>query len=214
MPSTVNISLLEPDDNLLARAAEIVTAGGLIVYPTETLYGIGADGRNPRAVDAVQRVKKRKDKKPILLIVPSADVLNGLVTDVSADARRLMETFWPGPLTLVFEAVNGLPEGITQGTGTVGVRVPSSALCLNLLRMCGCPLTSTSANISGQSPPTTVEAIEQELGNGIELFLNGGTLPPSEPSTVIDVSGNVPRIVREGAVTRDAIKTILPEIQL
>lgn len=214
MSTTVSISIREPEDHALMRAAEVIHSGGLIVYPTETLYGIGADARNPLAVGGVQRVKRRADGKPILIVVASAEALIGLVDEVNDVARLLMDAFWPGPLTLVFKASKGVPEGITHGLGTVGVRVPSSAVCLKLLDRCGCPLTSTSANISGQSPSRTITHIRQELGEGIDLYLDAGELPEAKPSTVIDVTSPVPRIVRAGLISNEAIRNIIPELSI
>src|SRR5512135_891774 len=142
-----------PEDRPLVLAAEVVQAGGLIVYPTDTLYGIGANAWNAGAVLRVQHVKQRVEKKPILVLIASLESLHGLTEEISPAAQQLMDTFWPGPLTLVFKASVLLPPDLTSGTGTIGVRLPSSRLCARLLELCGSPLTSTSANLSGEPVP-------------------------------------------------------------
>jgi len=209
MSKTLSVHLDLQDDEPLQQAAEVVRQGGIIVYPTETLYGIGADAFNGAAVRRVQEVKRRSESKPILLIIRSVDMLKGLVTEVPPDAVRLMEAFWPGPLTLIFKAEPGLPRELTQGTGTIGVRVPSSAVCLRLLELSGCPLTSTSANVSGASVPRTVSGIRKALHEGIDLYLDAGELPSHTPSTVLDVSTSRPKILRDGAISRKRLQEFI-----
>lgn len=208
----MNVTPSAPEDRTMVLAAEVVQAGGIVVYPTETLYGLGANAWNPEAVRRVRDLKRRPDNKPILVIVASEEAVRGLAVDISPAARTLMKAFWPGPLTLVFAAAPGVPEGLTHGTGTIGVRIPSSPLCRTLVALCGSPVTSTSANVSGGPPPLTVKGIESALGPGVDLYLDGGTLPASLPSTVIDVSGERPRLIRAGAVPTDRITTIIPEL--
>jgi len=194
----------------LAAAAETLRAGGVIVYPTETVYGIGADAFNAAAVNRVQEVKGRTNAKPILVIVRSMDMIRGLVAEVPSAAELLMKHFWPGPLTLVFKAMPGLPQGLTQGSGTIGVRVPSSTLCLRLLDLCACPITSTSANLTGMPVQETVMEISRVLGGAIDLYLDGGALSGGVPSTVVDVSTDHPKILRTGAVSLARLQEIIP----
>lgn len=200
------------DPGTLRRAAGIMNAGGVIVYPTETLYGIGAHALNPGAVKRVREVKKRGDGKPILVIVSGAQMVPDLVREVSVEASILMSAFWPGPLTLVFRASAVVPDEITQGTGSVGIRVPSHEFCLALVRECGFPVTSTSANISGEDPPRRVADIKIALNEGVDLFVDGGELPSRLPSTVVDVLSSPPRLVRRGAVPAEALVHVLPHI--
>lgn len=123
-----------------------------------------------------------------------------------------MNAFWPGPLTIVFNASDTVLPELTQGKGTIGVRIPSCAVCLRLLELVGSPMTSTSANLSGDTPLDTIASMRSVLTPGIDLYLDAGTLPPSKPSTVIDVSGASPRILREGAVPADAIRRVIPAL--
>jgi L-threonylcarbamoyladenylate synthase len=192
-----------------ADAARVIGGGGVIVYPTETLYGIGADALSAGAVRRVAEVKRRPDTKPIPVIVQDADALRRLAASVPPAAHLLMEAFWPGPLTIVFPALDGLPPPLAAGSGAIGVRIPSSPFCLELLRAAGVPLTSTSANPSGAEPPRTVAAILEALGDGVELSVDAGELPPSLPSTVVSVTGPRPRLLRAGAVPARRIAAVV-----
>jgi len=211
MALRVSVNREQPDPASLVLAAEVIQAGGVIVYPTETLYGIGANALNPQAVTRVHVAKRRDEKKPILVLVPQADAVEDLVSAIGPTARLLMTTFWPGPLTLVFRASMRVPAELIRGGGTIGIRVPSNLLCIKLLQLAECPLTSTSANISGQPSMRSIDEIQKALQSSVDLYLDAGLLPESKPSTVVDVSGNVPVIVREGAITRDAILTVIQE---
>jgi L-threonylcarbamoyladenylate synthase len=203
-----------PEDRVLVLAAEVLQAGGIVVYPTETLYGIGANAWNPEAIAKIHRLKRRRENKPILVLVATEEAIRGLVVDISPSARTLMKEYWPGPLTIVFAAAPDVPAGLTQGTGTIGIRIPSSGLCRSLVQLCGCPVTSTSANVSGGNSPQSVAGIETALGAGVDLYLDGGMLPPSLPSTVVDVSGSRPRLIRAGAIAAERLKQTLPDIIL
>lgn len=213
MSLVLPIDLRNPGRDALEQAAAVVRRGGVIVYPTETVYGIGADAGNAEAVARVVKAKRRTDGKPILVLVPSRALLQSLVREVSADAERLMSVFWPGPLTLVFRAANGIPPEITGGGGTIGIRVPSSLLCLRLLEIAGCPLTSTSANLSGASVARSVGEIARTLGEGVECYLDGGELPERKTSTILDVASDVPVLLREGAIPVAELRKVIPGLQ-
>jgi L-threonylcarbamoyladenylate synthase len=212
MTEAIAIDRNTPDDSVLQHAADVVRSGGLIVYPTETLYGIGADASDPAAIRKVHEAKGRTERKPILVIVDSVEMMLPYVETVSLAARILMEKLWPGPLTLVFKASGLVSSELVQNTGTIGIRIPSSRLCLRLLAHLRVPLTSTSANSSGEKPLRTIKKIQGRL-TGIDLYLDAGELPESQPSTIVDVSGDIPRVLRGGAVTTESIKQVLLEIQ-
>ena len=195
------------------EAVRVVRKGGLIVYPTETLYGIGADPWNEEALARIGQVKRRPDGKPILLVASSFDAAGTFVHGVSPAAVKLMERFWPGPVTLVFTARDTVSSLLTQGTGRIGVRVSSHPLTRRIAEGLGGPLTSTSANVSGEPPPTDVAGIMGALGNGIDLYLDAGVLAPSSPSTVVDVSTDDPLLLREGVVTYDTLLEIIPSMR-
>ncbi len=213
MSLLLHLNSEEVEESTLVAAFDVIRTGGVIVYPTETLYGIGADATSSAAVRKVLQVKKRKDTKPILVIVHSVEILQLLVAEIPASAERLMTEFWPGPLTLVFKALREIPEEVTQGSGTVGARIPSNAFCLELLRRCNCPLTSTSANISGEPIHRTIDEIKKALDEGIDLFIDAGVLPESKPSTVVSVVPENPKLIREGVISFDSLRKVVPTIE-
>ncbi len=212
MALTLQVSLLHPEDKPLVLAAEVVQAGGVIVYPTETLYGIGANAWDGAAIAKVRALKQRMEHKPILVVAHSDEQIRSLVGEPGDVGTRLMAAFWPGPLTLVFKASKQVPDLLSRGLGTIGVRIPSSPVCLRLLELCGCPLTSTSANLTGTPPKYAVDDIRRELPRGVDLYLDGGPLPPSLPSTVVDLSVSPPHVVREGAVSRERLRAVVPAL--
>ena len=213
MALTLAVDRERPADRPLVLAAEVIQAGGVIVYPTETVYGIGANAWDGSAIAKVRALKHRTDQKPILVIVHSQDQLAALVDGISPLARQCMDAFWPGPLTLVFKASGRVPDLLSRGTGTIGIRIPSSPVCLRLLELAGCPLTSTSANISGQPTLQTAADIRKAIPIGIDLVLDAGVLPPSDPSTVLDVSGLEPRLIRAGAVSEGRLREVIPSLR-
>jgi L-threonylcarbamoyladenylate synthase len=212
MSLVLKVDPAQPEDKPMVLAAEVIQAGGVIVYPTETLYGIGANAWDGAAIAKVRAIKKREGQKPILVIIGSEQHLSALTSEVSEEARMLIARFWPGPLTLVFKATKEVPDLLSRGSGSIGVRIPSSALCHRLLSLCGCPLTSTSANISGGKSLYSVNDIRRAIPRGVDLFLDGGDLPPTLPSTVVDVTLSPPRILRQGAVTTIALREVIPTI--
>ncbi len=211
MALTLTVDLKNPEDKPLILAAEVIQAGGIVVYPTETLYGIGCSAMHPRALQRVQDLKKRAEPKPILVLVRSREELRPLVREVTETAEALMNAFWPGPLTIVFQASESVLPELTQGKGTIGIRIPSCRVCHRLLEFVGSPITSTSANLSGDTPLNTIASMLSVLTPGIDLYLDAGVLPPSKPSTVIDASGSLVRILREGAIPTADILAAIPE---
>lgn len=212
MALTLAVDREHPADRPLVLAAEVIQAGGVIVYPTETVYGIGANAWDGTAIAKVRALKHRTDQKPILVIVGSRDQLVSVVDGITPLAERCMDAFWPGPLTLVFKASTRVPDLLSRGTGTIGVRIPSSPVCLRLLALAGCPLTSTSANLSGMPALHTVSEIRQVIPLGIDLVLDAGELPPSDPSTVLDVTTDQPRLLRAGAVSEARLREVVPTL--
>ena len=183
------------------------------MYPTDTVYGIGADPYNETALLRVQRAKHRLESKPLLLITYSVESVRSIVENIPPAAIPLIKEFWPGPLTLILPARPGMSTLITQNSGTVGVRIPANALSLRLTELYGGPIISTSANITGEPTPASLDEIVRTLGDGVDLYLDAGLLPLSGPSTLIDMTVTPPRILRGGAVTRNQLRTVLPEIQ-
>lgn len=206
---TVAVHSGVPGEKVIERAAAVVISGGVIVYPTETLYGIGVDAGNVSALRRVYDIKGREGAKALLVIVDDFERLRPLVQQVTPEAHALMHAFWPGPLTLVFNASPMVPVEITAGMGTIGARVPSNDFCRALVQACGRPITSTSANRAGEPTPNNIGQIRNALPEGIDLFIDAGALPASAPSTVVDVTTSPPRLLREGAVPWDHIARTL-----
>ncbi|MCI0548943.1 MAG: threonylcarbamoyl-AMP synthase [Candidatus Rokubacteria bacterium] len=197
---TVRVDPVSPAPAMLASAGAILRRGGLVAFPTESFYGLGADAGSAAAVARVFTVKGRPDAKPLLVLVDGIAMVERLAADVPPRARELMARHWPGPLTLILRAVPELPAALTAGTGTVGVRMPGHAVALALVRAAGRPVTAPSANPSGAPPPTTAEAVCRDLGPGVDLVVDAGPTAGGPASTIADCTVWPPRIVREGPV--------------
>ena len=187
-------------DAVFARCREVIRGGGVVAYPTDTFYGLGADPRNREAVRKLFSIKGRSADQPILLLVSDRSGVNAWVSSVTPSAERLMDRFWPGPLTLVFPAAAHVLPELTGGGGTIGLRVPGSDMARSLLRAVGTALTGTSANRSGGRDLRTADEVIAEVGDRVDLVLDGGAAPGDRPSTVVDVTGASPRIIRQGVV--------------
>ena len=184
----------------MASAAAVLAGSGLVAFPTETFYGLGADARKPGAIRRIFDVKGRPETKPVLLLVDSIAMAESLVEEIPSQARVLMARHWPGPLTIVFRARAAVCAEVTAGSGTVGVRMPAHAVAMALVRALGAPVTAPSANPSGEPPPTTAEHVLAAFEGKIELVLDGGKTAGGPASTVVDASVDPPRILRAGAV--------------
>ena len=192
------IDPVHPDETILQVAADIIRDGGLVAFPTETVYGIGADGTNPAAIRRIYAAKGRPESKPILVLVSGRRDLDRLVRCIPGRVQALMETCWPGPLTLVFPALESVPrELLGQGT-TIGVRHSGAAIAGALCRAVGGPVTAPSANRSGGPEPLTADDVAAQLDGRVDLILDGGRSPSDQPSTVVDISTGIPRLIRAG----------------
>jgi L-threonylcarbamoyladenylate synthase len=189
----------------IARAAAVVAAGGVLLYPTDTIYGLGCDALRPGSVRRVYALKERPEEKPMIVLVSGVAMAESLVAEVPAAARAIMRAFWPGPLTLLFPADAARVPWLTGATGKIGLRYPEHAFCRRLMEASGLPLLSTSANRSGEAYAGDVSALRALFGSSVDLFVDAGALPASAPSTIVDVSSGVPALVREGAVPASAL---------
>ena len=187
-------------DAVFARCREVVRAGGVIAYPTDTFYGLGADPRNREAVRKLFDIKGRKTDQPIILLLSDRSDVAAWAALVTTSAERLMDRYWPGPLTLVFPAAAHILPELTGGGGTIGLRVPGSGLTRDLLRVLGTALTGTSANRSGSRDLRTADEVMAEVGDRVDLVLDGGDAPGDRPSTIVDVTSEPPRIIRRGII--------------
>lgn len=211
MANVVQVDFEQPDTS--SKAIEdiqsVLNSGGVIAFPTDTFYGLGADPFNPDVLSKIFRIKQRPADKPLLVLIHSPDPLTDLVQEVTDSARKLMEHFWPGPLTLIFKAALGLPDALTAGTGTIGIRLPGHPFTRRFLETLGRPLTAPSANISGTGELRTAQEVENELGDELDLIVDGGPAPGGKPSTVLDTTTNPPTLVREGTLSRGDLESVL-----
>jgi len=185
-----------------------LAAGELVVFPTETVYGLGAHALHDEAVSRLVRVRGREDGKPILVLVRDLAMAADVAAEVPEGARRLAARFWPGPLTLVLPARDGLPAPLTAGTGTIGVRVPGQATAAALVAGLGAPVTAPSANPPGAAPPRRLDESRAYFGNDVTVYVDGGTLAGGA-STVAAVEGGRVRVLRAGPVDERALQAAL-----
>jgi L-threonylcarbamoyladenylate synthase len=194
-------------------AAEIIKNGGLIAFRTDTFYGIGADPLNEEAVARIKTLKGREEGKPILLLVGNRLDVDPLLSARPPVFEILSERLWPGALTIVVPAADDLPQEITAGTGSVGLRLPDVVEVRKLVSICGGRLTATSANLSGSAAATSAEDVSRYFPIGIDLIIDGGVVAVTRPSTVIDSTVNPAKLVREGAVSKEELMRVVGEIQ-
>lgn len=198
-----------PDREALVAAAEAVLRGGVIAFPTDTVYGLGCSLFDVSAVEMLERLKKRDRTLAVISLIPDPEQALGLAAAVSPVAERLIEAYWPGPLSLIFKAAPIVPARVRGAGGTVALRCPRDRLCHALLDFIGGPVVSSSANISGQPTAETADEVVRIFGNQIDVLLDGGPLRDRKPSTLIDVSGAEPRLLRRGAI--DVPESMLKE---
>ena len=204
----------KPDLTKIQLAAEIIQKGGLVAFPTETVYGVGADALNPAAVLDLFKAKKRPlDNPPIVHVADPAEVYT-LVEEVPAKARILMEKFWPGPLTLIFKRSNIVPKVTVAGLDTVAIRMPKHKVALELIKLSRCPIAAPSANLAGKPSPTTAQHVYEDLNGRIDAIIDGGATNIGVESTVIDLSIDPPILLRPGGTPFEALKTVMSDIKL
>jgi L-threonylcarbamoyladenylate synthase len=189
------------DAEHIARAAETLRRGRLVAFPTETVYGLGADAANPEALARLYKVKGRPHNHPVIVHVPGADQLERWARDIPDSARRLAARFWPGPLTLVLKRAPGVSDALTGGQDTVGLRVPAHPVAQALLAAFGGGVSAPSANRFGRISPTTAEHVRADLGNDVDMILDGGACEVGIESTILDLSRGEPVLLRPGRVS-------------
>lgn len=203
-----------PRDEELAEAARILREGGLVAFPTETVYGLGGNALDGEAAGKIYAAKGRPSDNPLIAHISCMEELGGLVREVSWMGEKLAEAFWPGPLTMVFPKSERVPYGTTGGLDTVAVRMPSDPVAQRLISLAGVPVAAPSANTSGRPSPTTAEHVWQDMQGKIEMIVDAGAVGIGLESTIVDVTGEVPVILRPGAVTQEMIAAVLGAVEV
>jgi L-threonylcarbamoyladenylate synthase len=211
---TLIVDATAPDAAMIARAAARLREGGLVAFPTETVYGLGAHALNHAAVARLFEAKGRPANDPLIVHVATFEQIHALVSRVPAEAAALASRFWPGALTLVMPRSALVPPAVTAGLPTVALRVPSHRVARALLEAAGLPIAAPSANLFSRPSPTRASHVRDDLDGRIDMIIDGGPTDVGVESTVLDLSGSVPTVLRPGAIGLEALRGVLPDVQL
>ena len=201
-------------DEELLEAAEIIRRGGLVAFPTETVYGLGGNALDEDAAKKIYAAKGRPSDNPLIAHVSCPEEVEPLVEYMPEAGKKLMEAFWPGPLTMIFPKSSRVPYGTTGGLETVAVRMPSDPVANRLIALAGVPIAAPSANTSGRPSPTTADHVWQDMNGRIDMIIDGGPVGIGVESTIVDVSGQVPVVLRPGAITMEMLRETLGEVTI
>ncbi len=196
----------------IQRAAEILKRGGIVAFPTETVYGLGADTFNPLAVARVFEVKKRPSFDPLIVHVADPVDVKKLAKEIPSNAKKLMKRFWPGPLTIVVLKEENIPDIVTAGLPSLALRMPNHPMALDLIREAKCPIAAPSANLFGYLSPTTAEHVREQLGDQVDLILDGGPCPVGVESTIVSFLEGEPMLLRPGGVSLEEIESVIGKV--
>ena len=199
-------------EEVIRTAAAIIKKGGTVAFPTETVYGLGADALNPDAVRKIFKAKGRPQDNPLIVHIADIEQLDVIAGDVPGSARDLMDAFWPGPLTMIFKRKDIVPDVTTCGLDTVAIRMPDNPIALGLIREAGTPIAAPSANISGRPSPTTAGHVISDLSGRIDAVIDGGAVRVGVESTVLDMTPDIPVLLRPGGVSIDKIREYVGEV--
>lgn len=191
--------------NTLIQPANVIKSGGIVVFPTETVYGIGANGLNENAVKKLYEVKQRPFNKPISLLVNSIDMIKEIAKDITKLEYDLMKNFFPGPLTIILKKKDIVPNIVTANSNTVGVRMPANEVALKLIEHAGVPIATPSANISGKPSVTNLKEVMEEFDEKVDYYIDGGPSKIGIASTIVQVIDEVPHILRQGSISKEEI---------
>ena len=213
----VNTKIVQVDENnvdqrLINEAADIIKAGGLVAFPTETVYGLGANGLDEDAVENIYKAKGRPSDNPLILHISAKEELNPLVEEIPQLAYDCIERFWPGPLTIIFKKSEIIPNIITAGLDTVAIRMPDHPIASKLISQSGVPIAAPSANLSGKPSPTKGSHVIEDMMGKIDMIIDGGNTGVGLESTVLDLSTEIPTILRPGGITLEDLRQIIPNV--
>jgi len=208
MASRLSLNIQEQ----IKRGVSILRAGGIVAYPTDTVYGLGASANLPWAIETIYEVKERPLNMPLPLLLSDVSQITGVAESVPEIAWSLINAFLPGALTLVLQKSSSVSDIISGGGTTVAVRIPAHSVPVALVEGLGAPIVGTSANLSGKPSPLTAGEVHSQLGSKVDFIIDGGPCPGGKESTVVDVTGETPAVLREGAITLKEIRKICPEV--
>lgn len=197
------------DNTVIDKAADIIKSGGLVAFPTETVYGLGGDGLNPSASMKIYEAKGRPSDNPLILHISDISQLSNLVREIPENAKRLAREFWPGPLTMIFKKSDIVPKETSGGLNTVAIRFPENKIAQELISASGTPIAAPSANTSGRPSPTRASHVEFDLSGKIDMIIDGGACEFGLESTIVDVSCEVPCLLRPGSITLEMLRDVL-----
>lgn len=204
----------QPDEAVIAQAAQVIKEGGLVGMPTETVYGLAADATNPQAVKKIFEAKGRPQDNPLIVHIADVEDVSRFGRDISKEARALMEAFWPGPMTIILKKTDLVPDIVSCGLDTVGIRLPSNPIARAFIRATGTGIAAPSANTSGRPSTTSAAHVYEDLKGKIPCIIDGGDCTIGVESTVIDMSGDRPTLLRPGGLPLEDIQKIVPEVQV
>ena len=202
------------DEQTIAQAGKLIRNGGLVAFPTETVYGLGGDGLNPDSARKIYEAKGRPSDNPLIIHIYRMEDLEILVKEVPESAKKLAEAFWPGPLTMILPKADVVPKETTGGLDTVAVRMPSHKVALAFIKAAGGFVAAPSANLSGKPSPTLAKYVLEDMDGRIDMIIDGGDIAIGLESTIVDLMGDVPMILRPGYITLDMLKDVLGEVTM
>lgn len=207
-----NSLFVQDSDEVRATAARVLAAGGVIAFRTDTFYGLGADPFNREALNRVNSLKGRDGGKPILVVISDPSETEHFIAHHTPLFHTVSARYWPGALTIIVTAKPRVPQELTAGSGTIGIRLPGDETVRSFIRSCGGALTATSANLAGEAPARTAAEVAHAFPTGLDLIVDGGVSPSDQPSTVIDLSGERARLIREGVISRNQLQAAFKEM--
>jgi L-threonylcarbamoyladenylate synthase len=209
MTTLIEINSKKPEPDRIDKAVAILKSGGVIAFPTETFYGLGADARNEAAIDKIFGIKGRDFKNPVLVVIGDRGHLDAFAADIPEKARKLMDRFWPGPLTIVFPAAPSVSSKLTAGSGKIGIRLTSHPVAMAISKRLGGPVTATSANLSGAPECSSAVEVISQLEGKIGGVIDGGQTPGGKGSTIVDATVSPVKVLREGVIPAALIQDTL-----